>query len=73
MFYNFTVAMPSLNDFYTADDSNENLNAVRWDVLAWLLSISKAEKNALMSCDQEFRAVCATLLVLVQVKLPMHE
>lgn len=61
------VPMPSLNVFYGNPDGNEELNAVRWNVLAWLLSISDAQKNALISCDEDFRAPCATLLVLVQV------
>lgn len=59
--------MPPLNDFYANDDTKEDMSDVRWNVLAWLLSISDAQKDALKSCDKYFRTACATLLALVQV------
>lgn len=64
--------MPSLNDFYANAASNENLNDVRWNVLAWLLSISNADLDKLKLCDDNFRTACTTLLVLVQVKLKFN-
>lgn len=63
----FAGPMPLLIDLLTKDDSDDELNERRWDLLAWMLSISKKYRDRLRTIDKELRVSCATLLALVQV------
>lgn len=63
------VPMPVLIDLLTKDDSDDELNETRWNLLAWMLSISDEHRDALRSMKKEFRVACATLLALVQVQI----
>lgn len=65
----FIGPMPDLIELLTNDDSNEELNEIRWTLLAWMLSISDEHRDVLRSMDREFRVSCATLLALVQVNI----
>lgn len=62
-----SVSLPVLADLLTKDDSDDELNETRWNLVAWMLSISVEHRDSLRSMDKEFRVTCATLLALVQV------
>lgn len=68
-FWVYAGPMPPLIDLLTKDDSDDELNGTRWDLMAWMLSISDKHRVALRGIDKEFRVSCATLVALVQVKI----
>lgn len=61
--------MPDLFDLLTKDENDDKLNELRWNLLAWMLSISEKHRDALRLMDKEHRVQCATLLALVQVRM----
>lgn len=59
------VYVPPLEEIYF----NDEITDAQWDLLAFIMSLTKSVITAIKSVSIEFRLICTTLVALVKVNL----